>query len=119
MSTDLPPTKRGDNIKFNVTVTVNGAPLDLTTYSVWCTGKRQLSDADVAAVWQVTKAGGEITLTGASNNIAQVNVPGSNTAVLTDNATLFYDVQIKSAGGEISTVADGRITITLDVTRAT
>lgn len=119
MSTDLPPTKRGDNVKFDVTVTLDGAPVDLTTYSVWCTGKRQLSDADVDAIWQVTKAGGQITITGAGNNIARVNVPGSNTAVLTDNTTLFYDVQIKSAGGDIATVADGRVTITLDVTRAT
>ena len=119
MSTDLRPRKRGDNIKFDVDVKLDDVPLDISAYSIWCTGKRQLSDADVDAVWQVTKAGGQITVIGAGNNIARINVPGSNTAVLTENATLFYDVQIKSAGGDIDTVADGRVQILQDVTRAT
>lgn len=118
---DLPDTPRGDNIKFDVTVTQGpgGPALDLTLYSIWCTGKRQMSDLDVDAIWQVTKAGGDITVTGTGNNIARVNVPGTFTAVLTDSAQLFYDVQIKSPANDIDTVANGRIKIILDVTRAT
>lgn len=119
MPTNLQPVARGDNVKFNVTVTLDGNALDLTNYSIWCTGKRSLDDLDADAIWQVTKAGGNITVTGSGNNIAQVNVPGSNTAVLTEAVTLFYDVQIKSPGGDIDTVASGRVNITLDVTRAT
>ena len=119
MSTDLKPRKRGDNIQFDVLVTLDGAALDISAYSIWCTGKRQLSDLDASAIWQVTKAGGEITVVGTGNNIARVNVPAALTAVLTENVTLFYDVQIKSGAGVVSTVADGRIAITLDATRAT
>lgn len=116
---NLGPFKRGDNIRFQVDITQGGAPLNVSAYSIWCTGKRELSDLDAAAVWQVTKAGGQITVTGAGNNIALVNIPASATTVLTENVTLFYDVQIKSPGGDIDTVADGRIPIVLDVTQAT
>lgn len=116
---DIGPFKRGDTIRFSVTITQGGASLDVSAYDIWCTGKRQLSDLDASAVFQVTKAGGQITVTGAGNNIAQVSVPGSSTSSLTDNATLFYDVQIKSPGGEITTVSEGRMSVLLDVTRAT
>lgn len=119
MSADIGPFKRGDSIPFDVTITLDGVALDLTNYDIWATGKRQLSDADVDAVFQVTKAGGAIVVSGAGNNIARVTIPGSSTASLTANTTLFYDVQIKSPTGLITTVADGRLTITLDVTRAT
>ena len=116
---DIGPYKRGDSIRFDVNVTQGGAALDLSTYDIWCTGKRNLDDADVDAVFQVTKAGGQITVVGAGNNIARVNIPGTSTSSLTEDITLFYDVQIKSLTAEISTVADGRMQIRKDVTRAT
>lgn len=115
---DIGPFKRGDNIRFDVAITLDGNPLDVSAYLIWCTGKLQISDADLVAVFQATKLGGQITVTGAGNNIARVNIPGAFTSVLTDNTTLFYDVQIKSPGGDIDTVASGRMQIVLDVTRA-
>lgn len=119
MATDIGPFKRGDAIKFSVTITQGGVALDVSAYSIWCTGKVNLDDLDAAAVFQVTKAGGQITVTGAGNNVANVTIPGSATSSLTDDINLFYDVQIKSPGGDINTVADGRMQIRKDVTRAT
>lgn len=116
---DIGPYKRGDNIRFDVNITQGGAALDVSAYDIWCTGKRDIDDADVDAVFQVTKAGGQITVTGAGNNIARVNIPGASTSALTEDVNLFYDVQIKSGTGEITTVADGRMQIRKDVTRAT
>ncbi len=121
MNTDIGPFERGDNIKFDVTITlgVAGPPLDVSAYLIWCTGKYSVDDLDVSAVFQVTKAGGNITVSGTGNNIARVNIPGALTAVLTGNVQLFYDVQIKSPiTGDIDTVAKGRMSIVRDVTRA-
>jgi hypothetical protein len=77
-----------------------------------------LSDADADAVFQVTKAAGDIAVSGAGNNIATVTVPASDTSTLTVPLTLFYDVQIKAPTGQPITVAWGQLSIGQDVTRA-
>lgn len=117
--TTLDPMQRGDSYIFEATVTDSaGAAVDLTGYSIWSTGKHALTDADGSAVYQVTKAGGGITVTGASSNVARVTIPASATTSLTTNVTIFWDVQIKS-GDNVYTVARGTLGIYLDVTQAT
>lgn len=112
----LDPFRRGNSYIFEATVTDENGAVNLTAYSIWSTGKYALSDADAAAVWQVTKAGGGITVTGASSNIARVVVPASATSAFTGNQTLWWDVQIKS-GDLVYTVAMGRVAVYLDVTQ--
>lgn len=118
---DLDPVRRGDTIEFEVTVTdrVTGAAVDLSTYSIWCTGKRALADTDANAVFQVTKAAGDITVGGSANNVIAVTIPPSATVDFTANVRLFYDVQVQSVAGKISTVAQGMMSVVLDVTRTT
>ena len=110
---------RGDGVGFDVTVTnsATGAAYALTGHSLWCTVKRNLADTDLAALWQGTEASG-IIITGAAQNVARVVMPGSATAILTEPTALYYDVQIKAAGGQAQTVAWGIITVQMDVTRA-
>jgi len=111
---------RGDTNIFDATVTLNSAPLDITTYDVWCTAKYSKDDTDIAALFQLTKTGGAITVVGANNNVARINIPASATLALTADVSVFYDVQIKAAGvnGQITTVAEGTMLISRDVTRA-
>jgi len=109
---------RGDGLVFDCTITSEGAAVDLTTYDVWCTGKRNLNEADVDAVFQVTKDAGDIVISGAGNNIATITVPAADTVGLTVPLTLFYDVQIKAPAGQPITVAWGQLSIGQDVTRA-
>lgn len=109
--------KRGDSFQFTTTVTLNGSALDISGYSVWVTAKRQKSDLDAAAIFQLTKAGGAITVGGAGNNVATTTIPPASTASLTADTVLYYDVQIESPGGKVDTVAEGVLTIGLDVTQ--
>ena len=112
------PFWRGDGLVFDVTVTSEGAAVDLTTYDIWCTGKRNLSESDADAVFQVTKTAGDIVISGAGNNVATITVPASDTVGLTVPLTLYYDVQIKAPAGQPITVAWGQLAIGQDVTRA-
>lgn len=111
--------KRGDSNIFTVTITLNGAPLDVSAYDIWCTAKYSKDDPDINALFQLTKAGGDIAVSGANNNIATVTVAASDTIALTHDVMVFYDVQIKSVPGQITTVAEGTMNISRDITRAT
>jgi hypothetical protein len=109
---------RGDTNVFEATVTLLGAPLDISAYDIWCTAKYNKNDTDLEALFQVTKALGAIVVMGANNNIAQITIAASLTIALTQDVRVFYDVQIKSPAGTITTVAEGTMLISKDVTRA-
>lgn len=112
--------KRGDSALWDFVATYpSGAPLVLTSATVWMTAKNQLSDADVAAVFQVSTTGGQITLTDAPNGKFRVQLTPSNTNTLTKDTNLFWDVQVKDASGKIYTVADGTLLVKLDATITT
>lgn len=110
---------RGDTNVFDATVTLDSVPLNISAYDIWCTAKYSKDDLDINALFQVTKAAGAIVVTGADNNIARITVAANLTTALTSDVRVFYDVQIKSASGQITTVADGSMVISKDVTRAT
>lgn len=112
---------RGDTNLFTATVTLNGAPLDVSAYDIWCTAKYSKDDADIAALFQVTKAAGAITVGGTGNSVATITIAAALTIALTADVKVFYDVQIKApgGGGQITTVAEGTMLISKDVTRAT
>lgn len=108
---------RGDTNVFEATVTLSGVALDISAYDIWCTAKYSKADLDANALFQVTKAAGEITVGGVGNNVATIAVPASDTVALTVDVTVFYDIQIQAPGGQITTVANGTMLIGRDVTR--
>ena len=110
---------RGDTNVFFATVTLAGAPLDLSTYDIWCTAKYSKDDVDIAALFQVTRTAGDITIGGSGNNVATVTIGHSLTSALVADTTVYYDIQIEEqTTHQISTVVDGQITITRDITQA-
>jgi hypothetical protein len=111
----LLPMYRGDTYFFTATVVVGGQPIDLNAYSIWCTGKRSVLDADVDAVFQLTKGEG-IVVTGTNNNIAQMTILPAMTSGFTRQTNLEIDVQIE-VNGMVYTVAKDRLSVRLDVTR--
>ena len=110
--------KRGDTNVFAATITIASVALDVSAYDIWCTAKYNKDDLDINALFQVTKAAGAIVVSGAGNNIATITVAASLTLALTTDVSVFYDVQIKSPGGVVTTVAEGTMLISKDVTRA-
>lgn len=109
---------RGDTNIFEATVTIAAVPLDISGYDIWCTAKYNKNDTDLQALFQVTKAAGAIVVGGADNNVATITIAANLTSPLTQDTKVFYDVQIESPGGVITTVAEGTMVITRDVTRA-
>lgn len=110
--------RRGDSNIFTATVTVAGVALDVSAYDIWCTAKYNKDDTDLQALFQVTKTSGAIVVGGAGNSVATITIAASLTLALTTDVTVFYDVQIKSVPGVITTVAEGTMLISRDVTRA-
>jgi hypothetical protein len=110
---------RGDTPQWALAVVdADGAPFDLTGYTLYFTAKVALSDAD-PGVFQLTSGAG-ITVTNAAGGLATIQPRRADTSGLTDDARLFYDVQLSQAGApdQTFTVDRGTLIITRDVTRA-
>lgn len=118
MSTFALTVKRGDTIDLEVTATRAGAPVDLTGADIWCTGKRNLKDADADAVFQ-KKIGDGVAIVDADAGEALVTLDPADTASLTKQTTLYCDVQLVEADGRVTTIASGTLTVELDATVAT
>lgn len=109
---------RGDTNVYNIVVLRQDTPIDLTGAKVWFSAKRQRTDLDADAIILLDSAGGGINIYDPLHGKLQVIVPPSDTEDLDEEEVLYYDVQLKEANGIITTIASGKITITLDVTRA-
>lgn len=92
---------------------------NITGWALWFTGKLAIADADVAAVFQRTVAGGGITITNAVGGLATVTLVPANTDSLTQDTTLFCDLQGKDGSGKIYTLATGKLVVQAEVTRST
>lgn len=121
---------RGDTFTFPVYVTQlpPGAlpgqqpfTQDITGWNFWCTGKYNLSDPDMSAVFQLTTtpANGIVIVPPSSQGLVLVTVPPIVTTSFADSdIKIYYDVQGKDTLGNIFTVERGKMIVTPDVTRA-
>lgn len=109
---------RGDTNVYNIVVLRQDNPVDLTGAKAWFTAKRQRTDLDVDAIILLDSDGGGINIYDPLSGRLQVVVPPSDTESLDEEEVLYYDVQLKEASGVITTIASGKIAITLDITRA-
>lgn len=118
---------RGDDRSFTMTVTDNGGPLDLAGATVRFTAKRKLADADDDAVIALDSGTGGVVITDAPGGVVRVDVGSADTAGLTKDEKLFWDLQVKDAAGKVRTSPDASLTATtlgtlrvrVDVTRTT
>ena len=114
---------RGNSESFDIKITLADkvTPRDITGWTLWCTAKLNVLDADSAAIFQRTTAtGGGITLTNPTQGMARINIIPANTETLTDaKTTLFADVQSRDPAGAIGTPITGKFIVVAEVTRAT
>lgn len=109
----------GATLEFTVTVTdrTTAAAVAINTATnIWCTVKKRLSDLDAAAVHQVTKTGGGITVEGASNNVARVKINDFAAAEANSDRAYEYDVKVQLADGFEDVVARGVVKLARAVT---
>ena len=123
---------RGDNESFTVTVRRSNAIYNITSCTIWFTAKEDVMDADVDAVIRksngvlggitITDApAGEFTLSFVPADTAALVVP--TTVLPKDRAEyriqLYYDMQLKTGGGEVFTFAKGYLHVKSDLTQVT
>lgn len=116
---------RGDTLPIRTTVTMGdddaAPPFDLTGCVIRSTAKRDVNDANVDALYQLTsETGGDITITDAVNGVIRVRVPPEATASLTATEQFVWDIQVTTPEGDVYTVDWGALTVNAspDVTRA-
>lgn len=109
--------RRGDTPIWDLAVTEDGDPFDLTGATLYFTAKASLDDAD-PGLFQLTNGAG-ITITDAAGGEAEIQPRRSDTNTLTADWAGFYDVQVSiAATSDTYTVDNGTLTIQRDVTRA-
>ena len=66
-----------------------------------------------------TSSNGDITVTDANNGDITVTLDEVETAKLSENASLVYDIQMLTTGGTVTTLSADSAAVTADVTKAT
>ena len=121
--------QRGDTVVISVT-----GLGDITNRTkLWVTAKFGKSDADSAAIFQITEAGGLLILNGASAGTttdASISVTNQATGALTitlkpaitddlsPGAGWYADIQVLRSTGAVDTLATYDLAVTADVTRS-
>lgn len=104
---------------------VPNMPAGRTLTKAWFTVKIAKTDADVAAVLQLTittalTSQGQITdATGVAAGALTFTATAAQTAAIGADTPRYYDVQIKDDLGQIATIEGGTITFEQGVTAAT
>ncbi len=115
--------KRGDTLDLTVGPLLSdlGVAQSLTGSTVRFTAKDRLDDADGAAVLTGSTADGRITLpdqTGPLKGYAYVSIPPAATDGFTTDRVLHWDVQASQPTGRKTTLDEGLLYVTRDVTRS-
>jgi hypothetical protein len=94
-----------------------GDIIDLTGATIWFTAKEKLTDPDGEAPgFQISSNSGDISIIDLPEGIYQVTIPASATIALEDSLAMFWDVQVRTTTGIITTIQRGTITFVADVT---
>jgi hypothetical protein len=115
---------RGDTLQLAIQVLQdNGAPQNLTGFTVWFTAKYTVYDADLRSVFALDNispgGNGGVVLTFPTIGEFTVTGPAVATQGFPDGVvTLVYDVQVEDASGNLTTVETGTLAVNPDVTRS-
>lgn len=120
MSQFLPDIRQGDRYEISIRYPTG---TNLTGYRFWFTLKRQLEDADNAAVLQVVCNAGDGQHDEPTNGLVIISALEALTGD-TPKGTYYWDVQSRGPDGQVKTIAppaefyDDKIRVVPQVTRA-
>lgn len=103
---------QGATFHLNFTIKIDEVPWDLSTYAV----RMQVrSDVNTSVkLLDLSKANGDIT----ANSLGQVAITVSATVMADIPAGRhMYDIEVESAGGEVTRILEGRFAVPAEVTR--
>ncbi len=110
---------RGDMAEWTVTVTKDELPVDLTGAKLWMTALRSVGGTQI---FQRTSPATGITIdpdqeSPATRGKAVAKLATTSTSELASEiVTLYYDIQVLTAGGDLWTVSYGDLVVTPDAT---
>jgi hypothetical protein len=109
---------RGRSQQFDIAITLDGAPVNVTGWTFRLTVKVSPGDSDADAVFQVTDE--DFSRTNPATGLVSCLVRAAKTAALQirRDRTYFFDVQGKDGGDGVYPVAGGQLTIHPTVTDA-
>lgn len=102
--------RQGDTYKRTLTWLVSKTPVDLTGYDARLQIRESADDTTAAL-----DASDYLTLGGEEGTI-DIEIPANETATL-DPGRYVYDLEVESAGGEVTTLLAGSVKVTAEVTR--
>ncbi len=107
---------QGDTVYLEAEATDDqGNTIDLADYDVWWTLKDELSKTDAQATLQKTKSSG-ISI---QDGVAVITLTDTDTAGLDTSISYFFDLQVKSRSGDISTPINDKLKTRPQVTIST
>lgn len=106
--------EQGATFRLELAWKLDGAPVDLTSYSARMQVRGSV-ESTAALLSLTSAAGGGITLGGAAGTITIVASAASTSALVIRNGV--YDLELESAGGEVTRLVQGAVTVSPQVTR--
>jgi len=104
---------KGSTFSRTLTYKVNGSAVNLTGYTARMQARPNHKSTTV--VLDLTTANSKITLGGTTGTIT-LNLTATETSAITQT-TLVHDLELVSAGGEVTRLVEGQIVLTPEVTR--
>lgn len=113
-------TRHNNSIEFSMTIIdlQTNQPVDLSSAEIWFTAKQSADDLDNAAVVQVTKAGGNIIVSGTNHNVLTVRADSVANALPNEPVTLVCDVKVKLPDVFAQVVGEGTLKVSKAVTQS-
>jgi hypothetical protein len=106
--------EQGATFDLVLTWQVNGAPVNLTSYTARLQARVDIDETDTV-LSLTTSAGGGITLGGAAGTIT-LNRSATQTALLVAGGYI-YDLELASGAGVVTRLVEGDLLISPEVTR--
>ena len=114
--------KRGDTLAVPFAhKDANGAAIDITSWLLWFTVKKNVQDPDALALYATRSdaASPGVAVVSGPLGTLLATLPATSTLGFADGPiALVYDIQARDLTGAIKTLTGGSIVVTPDVTRA-
>jgi len=110
----------GDSTVITFTVTQGGSTVDISGASFWFHAKNSLNDLDANAVITKTTGSGIAFITDGTDGLGKVTLAQSDTESLVSfihRVDLEYDIRMKDAASNVTTVTKGLLLVLPRVTR--
>lgn len=104
--------EQGSTYKLNFTISIDGVPWNFSTYSARMQVRADYNTS--TKLIDATTANGKIDLNSAGH--VSVTIPATEMSAVPAGRWV-YDLEVKSAGGEVTRILEGKFMVTAEVTQ--